>query len=81
MPGVELFEYHGPRVRVVALDLDVSDGQQVYGPAALGLTAGFEKIAKSKASESRLVNALNEAADAAKAGAFGGSGEQAEEDR
>lgn len=72
-----LFEYHGAPARIVALDLEIDDGQQVYGPDELELASGFVKITKAKLVESRAINSPEDAASAV----VGGSGEQTEADR
>lgn len=77
---VNLYEYHGPRARIVALDLEIEAGEQVYGPGSLESVVGFTKVSASKASDSKLINEKDTAKEAVASGATVGSGEQTEAD-
>lgn len=79
MADTALFEYNGPRARIVALDADIEGGQQVWGPVELESVYGFTRLKSAKASDSKLINSRDDGKEAVEA--VGGSGEQTEADR
>jgi len=74
--ATKLFRYEGPEAFVVALQMTVNTGDELYGPDALALNDGFTEIKESDAKKSKVINDKDEAKEAV----VGGSGEQTEAD-